>query len=31
VLHGGLYQPVVAAAGNAKTGTIVVYVAPGAT
>lgn len=28
-LHGGNYTPVVAAAGNAKQGTINVYVAPG--
>lgn len=28
-LHGGAYTPVVAAAGNAKQGTINVYVAPG--
>lgn len=28
-LHGGLYTPVVAAAGNAKGGTIVIYVSPG--
>lgn len=28
-LHGGTYTPVVAAAGNAKQGTINVYVAPG--
>lgn len=28
-LHGGDYTPVVAAAGNAKQGTINVYVAPG--
>ena len=28
-LHGGAYTPVVAAAGNAKGGTIVIYQAPG--
>ena len=28
-LHGGTYQPVVAAAGNAKTGSFDIYVAPG--
>ncbi len=28
-LHGGSYQPVVANAGNAKQGTIDIYVAPG--
>lgn len=28
-LHGGDYQPVVAAAGNAKQGTIDIYVLPG--
>jgi adenosylcobinamide amidohydrolase len=28
-LHGGLYRPVVAAAGNAKQGTINIFVAPG--